>query len=206
MKAPDRMADAAALRRWERVFSAAARKASKSAKKPSAAHGADHSRRVWGRAKALCKAVGGDPEVLVAAAYLHDLARHGGHVIHGRRSARLAKPVLEEAGFPKEKAALVLEAISVHDWQTPDRMRKTLESMILYDCDKMDAFGAVGVKRHLLYFNYHGKGDARASEILRLIERKWRSLCLGESRKIAREDFEYIAGYFKRLAREEADG
>ncbi|MFH0862035.1 MAG: HD domain-containing protein [Candidatus Altiarchaeota archaeon] len=178
-------------------------KAASDSKNPSSAHMVDHSRRVWKRCRALSKAVGGDSEVLVAAAYLHDLGRHGGHIIHGQRSARLAKPILVKERFPKEKIPDVLDAIAVHDWQTPDRMRKTLESRILYDADKLDVFGAIGVKRHILYF-YHNKCEnASANDIIRILQTKWRSLCLKESRKLAKKDYEYGISFFKRLAAEE---
>jgi len=151
----------------------------------------------------LSRRVGGDPEVLVAAAYLHDLARHRGLVVHGKASAKLAKPILAKEGFPSEKIPAVLSAIAVHDYQTPARMRKTVEAMVLYDADKMDVFGAIGVKRHILYFYHDKREKATAADNIRILQRKWGSLHLKESRKLARKDYEYAVDYFRRLGRQE---
>jgi HD superfamily phosphodiesterase len=61
----------------------------------SDAHKADHVQRVWRRSRKIGEGLGADLEILVVAAYLHDLGRH--HVqdkAHGALSADLAKPVL----------------------------------------------------------------------------------------------------------------
>jgi HD superfamily phosphodiesterase len=173
---------------------------------PSEAHLIDHSKRVWARARVLANTVGGDLEVLVAAAYLHDLARHGGHVIHGPKSADIAKRLLELEGFPTDKIPHVLEAISLHDYQTDPKLRISLESRILFDADKMDAFGVIGVKRHILHFFSRKTAKISPRSILEdHINVKWNSLSFAESRALARKDFEYIQNYFLRL-QEQEDG
>lgn len=189
--------------KWEGIFARYVREAVEKSDKPSNAHMLDHSKRVWERCMALSKSLGGDSEVLLAAAYLHDLARHQGHVIHGVKSAKLAKPILAAENFPENKIPAVLEAISVHDWQTKDRDRKTLESRILYDADKMDAFGASGVKRHILYYYHIGAEEASPIQILEVLKTKWKSLSFERSRELARDDYDYITDFFRRLAKEE---
>jgi uncharacterized protein len=127
----------------------------------SEAHGRDHILRVLRRCISLGQKLKADLEVLVAATYLHDL---GWHYLeeakpHGVLSAEKAEPVLERIGFPTEKRNAVLHAIRMHDTGTSPEYRTTLESKILYDADKLDMFGVVGVLRfipHLSKISFQG--------------------------------------------------
>ncbi len=163
-------------------------------------HRTDHVLRVWKRSKILCEKMGGDLEVMVAVVMLHDLARHHGLEIHGKESAEMAKPVLERIGFPNEKIGSVLDAIAAHDYTTPGSERKSLESRILYDIDKIDAFGAVGILRHIIY--YYEKKGLSIDEILKMLEKRWNGIVLGESRELAKRDYDYIYDFFVRLKEE----
>ncbi len=170
----------------------------------SEAHLADHSKRVWDRAKRLCSDIGADPESMVAVSYLHDLGRHHGIVIHGPRSRELAAPILASEGFPEDKIPQVLDAIATHDYQTSPAKRTTPEARLLYDCDKMDAFGAVGIKRYVLYY-WCSKAQSHTPRqiIAENLKVKWDSLHYEVSKKLARDDFDYIVSFFERLSLEE---
>ena len=117
----------------------------------SPAHGLDHLQRVWRNCKVLQKKYGGDQEVLCCASFLHDLGRHSVLGSHGLLGAKLAEPILGEISFPKEKTQLVLDAIRLHDVDTDMGMRVDINSQILFDADKLDSLGAVGVKRWVLH-------------------------------------------------------
>lgn len=184
------------LDHWHKVFLKEAEKQLKEAPKVSQVHKTDHVSRVWKRSEILCKRLNGDPEIMVAACILHDLGRHHGLEIHGRKSAELAKPILEKHNFPKEKIPKVLEAIAQHDYNFPPAKRKSIESIVLYDADKMDAFGAVGVYRHILFVE---AGRIKMSEVIPLLEKRWKGLALKESRMVAKRDYEYIVNFFKTL-------
>lgn len=195
------MTESEIIGEWVNVFSDHARQAAENSDTPSHAHLIDHCRRVWHNASDICKRLGGDLEVLAAASFLHDLGRHEGFIIHGEKSAELAEPILEAEGFPKDKIPLVLEAVSLHDYQTPPDKRVLLESRILYDADKMDAFGAIGVKRHILYYFGSGESPDISGIIDDNLKVKWESLHFKQSREIAKDDFEYIIDFFERLGR-----
>jgi HD superfamily phosphodiesterase len=172
---------------------------------PSEAHGKDHIFRVLRRCIVLEKRLDADLEVLFAAAYLHDLGWHyleeAG--LHGELGAQKAEPVLERISFPTGKRSAVLRAIAVHDTGIPPEDRTTLESKILYDADKLDMFGVIGIFRYLR--RVYGKWSI--DDILNNLKTRWEGLSFAETRELALKDFEYVRDYFMRLKNElEEDG
>lgn len=172
----------------------------KKAPSPSEAHVEDHILRVLRRCIRYGEKLNADLEVLVAAAYLHDL---GWHYLdeakpHGALSAQKAELVLKRIGFPTEKRNGVLHAIRVHDTSTPQGYRTTLESKILYDADKLDMFGVVGVLRFIR--QVYGKWPI--DSILDNLQTRWDGLAFPETRDVALKDYEYVKDYFIRLKNE----
>jgi HD superfamily phosphodiesterase len=165
----------------------------------SEVHAMDHILRVRERCIRLAERLNADLEVLIAAIYLHDLGRHyipdkG----HGALSAEKAAPVLERINFPKDKREQVLHTIRVHDVTWAPEDRTSIESQILYDADKIDTLGVVGILRYILH--YYGKKPI--DYILEDIDMRWDGLALPETRDLALKDYEYIKDYFAQLDKE----
>ena len=166
---------------------------------PSEVHARDHVLRVLRRCIRLGEKLGADMEVLVAAVYLHDLGRHYiADKVHGALSAQKAEPVLERIHFPQEKRDAVLHAIRVHDVAASPEHRTTLESKILYDADKIDTLGVVGVLRYIRHFY----GKKPIDYMLDDIDARWQGLTLSETRTLALQDYKYIKDYFAQLKEE----
>jgi len=166
---------------------------------PSEVHANDHILRVLGRCVRLGEKLGADLEILVAAVYLHDLGRHYiEDQAHGALSAQKAEPVLQRIGFPIGKRNAVLHAIRVHDVTSTPENRTTLESKILYDADKIDTLGVVGILRYIRH--YYGKKPI--DFMLDDIEQRWQGLALPETQELALKDYEYIKDYFMQLKEE----
>jgi len=184
---------------WIPVLESELKKEMQKAPAISQVHATDHIHRVWHRCLGIGRDLGADLTVLVAATYLHDLGRHYiQDKVHGALSAEKAEPVLERIGFPHEKRAAVLHAIRVHDVSATPQDRKTLEARILYDCDKLETVGVIGILRYIVH--YYGK--ASIDYMLEDIDARWNGLSLPETRAYALEDYEYIKNYFKRLKKE----
>lgn len=165
----------------------------------SEVHARDHILRVLRRCIRLGESLNADLEVLVAAVYLHDLGRHYiADKVHGALSAQKAEPVLERINFPQEKREAVLLAIRVHDVAARPEDRTTLESKILYDADKIDTLGVVGVLRYIRH--YYGKKPI--DYMLEDIDARWEGLTLPETRSLALQDYKYIKDYFAQLKEE----
>jgi uncharacterized protein len=128
-------------------------------------HGFDHMLRVYRLAERLARAEGADLEIVRAAALLHDAqiaieesseadegltseARRGAHQHH---SAGLAGKMLEAEGWPAQKIAAVQHCIGAHRFRDASTQPETLEAKVLFDADKLDAIGAVGVARAIAY-------------------------------------------------------
>jgi HD superfamily phosphohydrolase YqeK len=166
---------------------------------PSEVHARDHILRVLRRCIRLGEKLDADMEVLVAAVYLHDLGRHYiADKAHGALSAQKAEPVLERINFPQEKRKAVLLAIRVHDVAAQPEDRTTLESKILYDADKIDTLGVVGVLRYIRHFY----GKKPIDYMLEDIDARWAGLTLPETRNLALQDYRYIKDYFAQLKEE----
>lgn len=111
-----------------------------------------HSERdyLFGMAVAQAEGLTVDPDVMFAAAFLHDwggiepFAVTG--VDHAVRSVELAEPFLTEAGFPMEKFPAVRAAILGHMY---DKDPEGPEALALHDADALDFLGALGAARLL---------------------------------------------------------
>lgn len=121
------------------------------------AHSFAHVLRVLKLAERIGRAEGADMEILRAAVLLHDIARvaeDAGGPCHAETGAERARHIL--AGQPTAKVEAVAHAIRTHRFRgssTP----QTLEAKILYDADKLDAIGAIGVARAYAIAGHHGQ-------------------------------------------------
>lgn len=161
-----------------------------------------HIRRVWEHAKRIAKDMDIDWEVLIAAVYLHDIGRHYPEGIneHGPISAPFAKQVLERIDFPKEKRENVILSIKYHDEFFPSAKRETIESKILYDADKLDVFGAIGVCRFLTLHTSRGKTPIEIADFaLKNLPLRFERLELEQTKISAKNQYNYALDYFKKL-------
>ena len=122
-----------------------------------AAHDFEHVLRVLHLAERIGKAEGADMEVLRAAVLLHDIARVAedqGGPCHATAAAERARTIL--AAHPPHKVEAVAHAIASHRFRN-SAVPQTLEAKILYDADKLDAIGAIGVARAYAIAGQHGQ-------------------------------------------------
>lgn len=125
-------------------------------------HNIDHVLRVYNLCLELAKGEDVDHEVLQAATLLHDIggaketADKTGKTDHAVESSKMAEPFLKKLGFPEDKIKHIKDCIISHRYKT-DNKPKTLEAKLLFDADKLDALGAIGVARHFVWI---GKNNA----------------------------------------------
>jgi uncharacterized protein len=192
-----------------------------------AAHDFEHVLRVLRLAERIGRAEGADMEVLRAAVLLHDVARVAedqGGPCHAEAGAQRARQIL--ADHPRVKVEAVAEAIAAHRFRG-SHLPETLEAKVLYDADKLDAIGAIGVARAYAIAGRHGqrlwasvssaltersvqeaRGDILDTQHTPVHEHVFKlsrlrdSLFTPTARAIAAERHRYMAEFFDRLGRE----
>jgi uncharacterized protein len=92
-------------------------------------------------------------DVLRTATLLHDIARADQERTgqdHAAEGARRAQQLVSEAGGAPDFIEAVCHAIAAHRFRV-DYPPQSLEAKILYDADKLDSIGAIGVARAFAY-------------------------------------------------------
>ena len=116
------------------------------------AHSYEHVDRVVKIAVLLAKKEKADMELVQVAAILHDVGRGIGQP-HNEIGAKLASEILNNLQYPPEKTEKVARIVLLHDIGSESKLR-SLEEKIVWDADKIDLLGAVGIARG---FHWCGK-------------------------------------------------
>lgn len=124
------------------------------------AHDFSHIERVFNLALKIGKTEGANLWVLGLAALFHDLARDeearsGGAICHAAASAVQTRQILEEKSEKQEVIEDVCECIATHRYRDQNPPL-TLEGKCLFDADKLDSLGAVGIARAYLWLGERG--------------------------------------------------
>jgi len=186
-------------------------------------HDWEHTLRVCRLCQQIGPAEGADMDVLMAAAYLHDIGRcyqdsSNGEVCHAEKGAQMARPIVEGLSLSPEQKNNILHSVRSHRFrgtQGPE----TLEARVLFDADKLDAIGAVGVARAFLFAGEVGARlhnpdmnveEARPYSIddtgyrefkVKLSKVKDRILTR-QGRKLAKARHEFMLKFFRRFLKE----
>ena len=180
-----------------------------------AAHDFDHVLRVATLAVKIAQAEGADVEVVRAAALLHDIGLDNGRLGHEEAAAQRACEIL--ASQPREKVEAVAEAIRSHRFRSGPSPQ-TLEAKCLFDADKLDAIGAIGVGRAFAYsgaigqrlwgqvpegYEEHTGGEHTPVHefVVKLAKIKDR-LTTETGRRFGQERHAFMVAFFERLERE----
>lgn len=202
------------------------KKAKQSFKNFKPSHDWGHVERVWELCLRIVKNEKADLEVLKAAVLFHDIAREeedkmfGKGECHAKKGAELAGKILRQMNFPKEKIPKVLHCIRTHRFSGND-IPKSIEAKILFDADKLDVLGAIGIARTYCYSGEYGQKlystvpknyiykrnhDQRGLSptilhFVKLQKIKDRMLT-ATGKKIAKERCEFTKKFFDRLGKE----
>ena len=125
------------------------------------AHDKEHVYRVLNNAVRIGQAeMAVNWDVLIAAALLHDISRPeqiaDPRVDHAAHGAEKAHVFLQSQGFPEAFCDHVRACIRTHRFRKAEQPA-TLEARILFDADKLDVVGAIGIARTLVYNGETGR-------------------------------------------------
>lgn len=126
-------------------------------------HNLDHVIRVYNLCLLISKYEKDvDLEVLIPAALLHDIARvkeskdKTGKIDHAALGGEMAKIILEKLGYKNQRIERIKHCITTHRFRTGNEPR-TIEAKILFDADKLDAIGAIGIARCFMLAGQFGE-------------------------------------------------
>jgi uncharacterized protein len=129
-----------------------------------AAHNFDHIWRVKTLAVRIAQSEGADVTVVRLAALLHDVPvdtqadAHSVRRAHHFAAAEYARELLAGRGLGTEKVANVVHSIEAHSFRVQSVQPQTLEAQCLYDADKLDSIGAIGIARAFAFAGaYHNR-------------------------------------------------
>jgi len=115
-------------------------------------------------------------DVLIASCLLHDIGReeqfNNHNICHAEIGGIKAKDFLIKNGWSEEDSSHVKNCISTHRFRG-NNDPETLEAEILFDSDKLDAVGCLGIARTLIYKGIVGDN---------LYEVKNGTICFGENK------------------------
>ncbi|MBU6376842.1 MAG: HD domain-containing protein, partial [Bdellovibrionales bacterium] len=139
--------DQAQRKHWETLFEKKIL-ASNSGNDP--AHDLAHFKRVVATAKQLCEEERACWEVVVPAAWLHDLVNVPKNDPRRSQASRLSAEAslefLRQEGYPEEYFSAISHAIEAHSFSAQVECR-TIEAAIVQDADRLDGLGAIGIAR-----------------------------------------------------------
>lgn len=142
------------------------------------AHGRRHIERVLRMALAIGKQEGADLEIIELAAILHDIFENKeAHSVsqefrHEVEASKEAGKILERIGVPKETIDAVSHCIESHRKRTGRVEPQTIEAKCLFDADKLDSIGAIGIVRSAFVGFEHGQEFYREEEDIDAYRRK----------------------------------
>ena len=183
-------------------------------------HGWDHTERVYN----LCSHIGQkenvDMAVLQVAAILHDIGRQKqdeskGELCHANEGAVIAKELLGKLGFETEKIEKVVHCIKCHRYRG-ENIPQSKEAQVLFDADKLDSIGAVGIGRAFLFAGEVGaklhnhkidvekteaysKEDTAYREFMVKLRKIKDRLVTNEGKRIAEGRHQFMLDFFERM-------
>lgn len=186
-------------------------------------HDIMHTERVINLVTDMGEKEGADLKVLKLAALLHDIARKyqddsKGEICHAKKGAELARKILEEQEYDQEKIDAIIHCIATHRF-TKGNPPETKEAKVLFDADKLDSIGAIGIGRafsfsgsigsfvHTNDFNLdiserYGKTDCAYRIYMGKLKKIKAKLLTEEGRKKAEERHQFMEEFFNRINKE----
>ena len=164
--------------------------------------------------------------VVHIAALLHDIGREAqdkshGKICHAEESARLSREILKDFDLSEEDFRNIIHCVESHRFRNAHEP-ETIEAKVLYDADKLDSIGAIGIGRAFLFAGeigakVHNKDidlatakaytpeDTAYREFLVKLSKVKDRMLTNSGRKIAEERHNFMVEFFDRI-NQEVDG
>ena len=189
--------------------------------KADSCHDFDHTLRVLANAETLLNSIpAADADTVRLAVLLHDSCRPEennscGKLCHAALGAEFAAGLLASLGLSEAEYTPIVRAIATHRFRDGNHPC-TIEEKIVYDADKLDSLGAVGIGRAFLFAgncgarlhntagealagSAYGKEDTAYREYLVKLRKLPAAMLTEPGRKIAGERAAFMETFFEQL-------
>ena len=161
--------------------------------------------------------------VVRSAAFLHDIGRmaqdeSAGVICHAERGEWMARPLVDTFALSPARRENILHCIRSHRFRG-EHPPRTIEARVLFDADKLDAIGAVGVARAFLFAGEVGarlhtpgvrpeetqpysENDTGYREFRLKLSRIRERMLTAEGRRLAEERHRFMERFFERFLEE----
>ena len=190
----------------------------------SGCHDWTHVERVLNLALHIGKYEKADLDILTLACLLHDIGRKEemkskGKFCHAEKGAELAAKILVKHKIDQPAIDNITHCIISHRYRN-QHIPKTIEAKVLFDSDKLDSIGAIGIGRDFLFSGYlknplytgnetkllklekdqtYGKEDTAIMEYEFKLKNIKNKILTKTGKKIAKERHDFMVAYFKRF-------
>lgn len=183
-------------------------------------HDWEHTERVTCLALRIAAEEEADRQVVEAAALLHDIGRRQesegpGRVCHATLGARLAEKLLSDLEIEMDLIGRITHCIAAHRFRG-SMQPETMEAKVVFDSDKLDSIGAVGIGRAFLFAGEVGarlhdpaieventrpytREDTAYREFLVKLRRVRGRMLTATGRRMAEDRHRFMVDYFDRL-------
>lgn len=121
----------------------------------SGCHDWSHVERVKALALNIGKKEKADLKIIELATILHDIKRKAefdkkGAFCHAEKGAQEARKILKKLKFPESLQEKIVHCIETHRFRK-SKFPNSIEAKILFDADKLDSVGVIGLSRAFLF-------------------------------------------------------
>jgi len=194
-------------------------------KNASGCHDWSHVDRVRNLALYIGRKEKADLFVLEIAALLHDIGRkkemiNKGKFCHAEIGSDLAEKILKKLNFNEKEISSICHCIITHRFRNAC-VPNSIEAKVLYDADKLDSIGAIGVARTFLFAGNAGSNTIYTGNEKKIVKSKKdysytkedsgfleyeiklkhikNKILTKTGKKIAENRHKYMKDYFKRM-------
>lgn len=188
-------------------------------------HDFEHTMRVYNLCMHVGKKENADMKILQLSALLHDIGRKkedelkskkaGHEICHAELGAEMAAEILRKHKYDEERIEKIAHCIKTHRFRGKN-IPESKEAKVLFDSDKLDGIGAVGVGRAFLFAGEIGaklhnsdidvskteeysKEDTAYREFTVKLKHVKERMLTGEGKRIAEGRHKFMVGFFQRL-------
>ena len=212
----------------QKIIKEVEKAAGKYFKNASGCHDWSHVDRVRNLALYIGRKEKADLFVLEIAALLHDIGRkkemkNKGKFCHAEIGSDLAEKILKKLNFSKKQISDICHCILTHRFRNT-HIPVSIEAKVLYDADKLDSIGAIGVARTFLFAGNSGSNTVYTGNEKKIVKEKKdysytkedsgfleyevklkhikNKIITKTGKKIALDRHNYMEDYFKRMWQE----